>query len=212
VETVWEVLRDFGDIQRWSPGVTYSELTSQGPVSEGSTRHCDFAPFGGVNERVDQYLPNERLTVNLYETFKLPISGAIADFNIAPHDDGTQLTLHYRYTPNRLGRLMKGYTEKQMRKGIGGMAKGLQRERAPRDERVVGTHADARRARQTRCGRLGIAAGLHPGSVRHGGEIRGGGASSLYIAAPWTSLYLPQTRFSIWRHRRPRFRAIRAAT
>jgi uncharacterized protein YndB with AHSA1/START domain len=128
VETVWEVLRDFGDIQRWSPGVTYSELTSQGPVSEGSTRHCDFAPFGGVNERVDQYLPNERLTVNLYETFKLPISGAIADFNIAPHDDGTQLTLHYRYTPNRLGRLMKGYTERQMRKGIGGMAKGLQRE------------------------------------------------------------------------------------
>lgn len=128
VETVWEVLRDFGDIQRWSPGVTLSELTSQGPVSEGSTRHCDFAPFGGVNERVDHYLPYERLTVNLYETFKLPISGATADFNIASHESGTQLTLHYRYTPNRLGRLMKGYTDKQMRKGIGGMAKGLQRE------------------------------------------------------------------------------------
>ncbi len=46
----------------------------------------------------------------------------------APHNDGTELTLHYSYTLNLLGRLMKGYTDKQMRKGIGGMAKGLQRE------------------------------------------------------------------------------------
>jgi uncharacterized protein YndB with AHSA1/START domain len=128
VETVWEVLNDFGDIQRWSPGVTDSELTSHGPVGEGSTRSCDFAPFGGVSERIDRHQPNERLTVNLYETFKLPISGAVADFNIAPHDDGTELTLHYSYIPNLLGRVMKGYTDKQMRKGINGMAKGLQRE------------------------------------------------------------------------------------
>ena len=97
-------------------------------MSEGSTRHCDFAPLGGVNERIDKYEPNERMTVNLYETFKLPISGAVADFNIAPHDDGTKLTLHYSYTPNLLGRLLRGYTDKQMRKGIGGMAKGLQQE------------------------------------------------------------------------------------
>lgn len=128
VETVWEVLRDFGDIQRWSPGVTDSELTSQGAVSEGTTRHCDFAPFGGVNERIDRYEPNERLTVNLYETFKLPISGGVADFRIAPHDDGTALSLHYSYTLNTMGRLAKGYTDKQMRKGIGSMAQGLQRE------------------------------------------------------------------------------------
>lgn len=37
IETVWEVLHDFGDIQRWSHGVTESSLTSEGPVSEGST-------------------------------------------------------------------------------------------------------------------------------------------------------------------------------
>jgi len=128
VETVWEVLHEFGDIQRWSPGVTDSELTSQGPVSEGSTRHCDFTPFGGVNERIDRHEPNRRLTVNIYETFKLPISGAVADFNIAPHDDGTDLTLHYDYTLNRMGRLVKSSTDKQMRKGIDGMARGLQRE------------------------------------------------------------------------------------
>ncbi len=126
VEKVWEVLNDFGGIHKWSPGVTASELTSEGPVAEGSTRHCDFAPFGGVNERIERYELRERLTVNLFETFKLPISGAIADFNIAPNDGGTELNLHYSYTPNMLGRLVKGYTDKQMRKGIAGLAKGLQ--------------------------------------------------------------------------------------
>jgi len=128
VETVWEVLHDFGDIQRWSPGVAHSELTSDGPVGEGSTRHCDFSPFGSVNERIDRHEPNQRLTVNLIETSKLPISGAVADFNIAPHDGGTELTIHYSYTLNGLGRLVKGYTDKQMRKGIGGLARGLKEE------------------------------------------------------------------------------------
>jgi uncharacterized protein YndB with AHSA1/START domain len=128
VEAVWEVLHDFGDIQRWSPGVTTSELTSNDPVGEGATRQCGFAPFGGVHEKIDLHEPNERLTVNIYETSKLPISNAVADFNIAPKDGGTELTLHYSYTLNTMGRLVKGYTDKQMRKGIGGMAKGLQQE------------------------------------------------------------------------------------
>jgi len=128
VETVWAVLDDFGDIQRWSPGVTSSALTSDGPVTEGTTRHCDLAPFGGVNERIHRFIPNERLTVDIYETFKLPISDSIADFNITPSGDGTELTLHYSYTLNRLGRLAKGTTDKQMRKGIRGLVDGLEQE------------------------------------------------------------------------------------
>ncbi|MGI9529136.1 MAG: SRPBCC family protein [Acidimicrobiia bacterium] len=128
VASVWEVLENFGDIQRWSDGVTSSSLTSEGPVAEGSTRHCDFAPFGSVNERIDGFEPQKRLTVDLYETFKLPISNAVADFNIVEADGGTELTLHYSYTPNFMGRMMKGYTDKQMRKGIGSLAKSLQRE------------------------------------------------------------------------------------
>lgn len=126
VETVWTVLHDFGEIQKWNPGVTASELTSEGEVGKGSTRSCEFAPFGGVNERIDRHEPNERMTVAIHETSKLPISEAVADFNIAPSDDGTELTLHYSYTLNLMGRLMSGYTDKQMRKGIGGLAKSLQ--------------------------------------------------------------------------------------
>jgi len=128
VETVWDVLHDFGDIHRWSHGGTESSLTSEGPVGEESARHCDFAPFGGVHERVDLHVPIERLTVKIHETFKLPFSEATADFNIAAHDNGPELSVHYSYTLNRLGRIPKGYTEKQMRKGIGRMTKGLKTE------------------------------------------------------------------------------------
>jgi hypothetical protein len=98
------------------------------PRHRGSTRHCDFAPLGGVNERIDTYIPNQRMTVNLYETFKLPVSDATADFNIVEDDDGTELTLNYRYTLNRLGRVAKGSTDKQMRRGLGGMVDDLQQE------------------------------------------------------------------------------------
>jgi len=128
IETVWNVLDDFGDIQRWNPGVSASALTSEGPVAQGTTRHCDFSPFGAVNERIDVYAPNARMTVDIFETFKLPLSGAVADFNIAPDDDATMLTLRYHYTLNRLGRLAKGTTNKQMRKGITGLVDGLQQE------------------------------------------------------------------------------------
>ena len=135
VHKVWEVLDRFGEIAQWSPGIKSSELTSDGPVSEGSTRHCDFSPLGGVNERIDAYIPNQQMTVNLFETFKLPIAGAIADFRIAEDGDGTALTIEYSYEPNRLGRVAKGSTDKQMRKGISGLAEDLQRE----SERVAKT-------------------------------------------------------------------------
>jgi uncharacterized protein YndB with AHSA1/START domain len=128
VEAVWAVLDDFGDIQSWNPGVTSSALTSEGTVTNGTTRRCDLKPFGAVSERIIEHTPNERLTVSIYETFKLPISDSIADFNIAPSGDGTELTLHYSYALNHLGRMAKGTTDRQLRKGIGGLADGLQRE------------------------------------------------------------------------------------
>ncbi|NQU37228.1 MAG: hypothetical protein HQ526_06465, partial [Actinobacteria bacterium] len=51
----------------------------------------------------------------------------IADFEITENDGGTTLTIHYSYTLNRLGRVAKGTTAKQLRKGIGGMADDLVR-------------------------------------------------------------------------------------
>jgi uncharacterized protein YndB with AHSA1/START domain len=128
VEKVWEVLEDFGDIAKWNAGVKRSAKTSQGEVGQGTTRHCDFSPLGGVEERIDSFVPNERMTVALFDTSKLPISGGTADFRLAARDGATDLTIDYSYTLNRMGRIAKGTTDKQMRKGINGLADDLKKE------------------------------------------------------------------------------------
>jgi hypothetical protein len=68
------------------------------------------------------------MTVHIFETFRLPISDAEADFTIAAVDGGTKLTLRYSYRLNRIGRLIKSFTAGQLRQGIGGLAASLQRE------------------------------------------------------------------------------------
>ncbi len=128
--TVWAVLDDFGNIADWSAGVRRSALTTTGPVGAGTTRHCDFAPLGGVNERITHHEPGRRMTVHLYETFKMPVTDAVADFRLEPAGDGTRLTLDVEYRPNRLGRLAAGTTEKQMGKGMGALADDLAAESA----------------------------------------------------------------------------------
>lgn len=128
VDVVWSVLDDFGSIQEWNPGVAASALTSDGPVGHGSTRTCDFGPIGGVKERITTYEQGEKMTIHLYETFKLPISEGEADFNLAPSGDGTELTLHYTYTPNLVGKVMGPITKRMLERGIGGLAKSLAQE------------------------------------------------------------------------------------
>ncbi|MGI9598340.1 MAG: SRPBCC family protein [Acidimicrobiales bacterium] len=130
IEIVWSVLDDFGNIADWSPGVRRSALTSTGQVGTGTTRHCDFVPLGGVNERITHHDPNRRMTVHLYETFKMPITDAVADFQLERIGNRTSLTLGVEYAPNRLGRVAKGTTDKQMRKGMGALADDLARESA----------------------------------------------------------------------------------
>ena len=49
---------------------------------------------------------------------------------------GTDLTIEYSYTLNRIGRAAKNTTDKQLRKGLGGLAEGLQQE-AERSRRKV---------------------------------------------------------------------------
>ncbi|MGI9615983.1 MAG: SRPBCC family protein [Acidimicrobiales bacterium] len=148
-DTVWEVLDNFGYIANWSPGIRRSALTSTGPVGAGTTRHCDFVPLGGVNERITRYEPKQRMTVHLYETFKMPVTEAVADFQLKPGRTGTVLTLQVEYTPNRLGRVASGATDKQMRKGMNSLVADLGRESerlatiAHRPDGEDATHAES---------------------------------------------------------------------
>ncbi len=124
VDRVWEVLDDFGDIQRWNPGVTASALTTEGDVSLGSERVCELKPIGTIKERITSYKPGEQMTIHIYEMAKLPLEEGIADFALAPVNGGTEVTIDYRYTASV--RLMEPFMKKPLTKGLGGLLKGLQ--------------------------------------------------------------------------------------
>ena len=124
VDRVWDVLDDFGDIQRWNPGVTASALMTQGDVSQGSERVCELKPVGTIKERITSYNPGEQMTIHIYEMSKLPLKEGIADFTLAPADGGTDVTIDYRYTASF--RLMEPFMKKPLTKGLGGLLKGLQ--------------------------------------------------------------------------------------
>jgi carbon monoxide dehydrogenase subunit G len=127
-QRVWEVLDDFGEIQRWSPGVKRSRLTSQLPIAMGSTRHCDFTPLGSAQERIEVYEPGVRMTVRLYDIVMMPLADATADFHLSTRHGGTELTFRYAYELNRLGRLFDRALSGQLQKGLEGLVGGLQRE------------------------------------------------------------------------------------
>lgn len=128
LDRVWEVMDDFGDTYKWNPGVTASRLMTEGAVGTGTERRCDFSPIGAVHERITHHAPGERMTVHIYKAFKLPMKEATADFTFAPKGDGTEVTVNYTYTPNIMGKLMGPMLDQQLRKGLGGMLKGLQQE------------------------------------------------------------------------------------
>jgi carbon monoxide dehydrogenase subunit G len=128
VKVVWDVLDDYGEIQRWSPGVKRSGLTAPGPVGVGTVRFCDFKPMGRALERIDAYEPYRRMAISLIETSLVPLSNVTVDFSLAPHEAGTRLTVTYAGMPNVLGRLLAGMFRKQMLRGLDGIVTGLQRE------------------------------------------------------------------------------------
>ena len=128
IDRVWNVMDDFGNIAEWNAGVSASRMLTEGEVSHGTERRCDLAPMGAVHERITRHEVGERMTIHIYKAFKLPLKEAVADFTFASKGDDTEATVDYSYTPNVFGRIMGPWLDKQLRKGIGGLLKGLQEE------------------------------------------------------------------------------------
>ncbi len=54
-EEAWEVLKDFGNVYTWAPGVTESHLIGTVDSGVGMGRHCEIEGFGGIDEYVQEY-------------------------------------------------------------------------------------------------------------------------------------------------------------
>jgi uncharacterized protein YndB with AHSA1/START domain len=127
-EAVWQVLDDFGSIDRWSPGVRRSRLESSGPIGVGTTRHCDFAPFGSAKETIEEYVPQQRMRVSLGQIETMPISAADVVFTLDPIPQGTRLGFAYSYTVAPRARLFRSLLPRLFRGGLGKLVDALKGE------------------------------------------------------------------------------------
>ena len=129
VEKVWKILADFGGIYKFNPGVPNSYSTSQSNSGVGATRHCDFLPTGGVEERITEWNENSDYKIEIYEGKGVPpFKTAVAHLSVAPDDNGTivKMSLSYRLKFGPLGALMDAMlVRKQFQKAVPGILAGL---------------------------------------------------------------------------------------
>lgn len=125
-ERVWEVLADFGGVQKWAPGVTKSYSTSKSNGGADAARHCDIPGFGGIEEFVTEWNEGVGFTYRV-EPFGM-IDESSSTWRITPQGDKTlvytELILNMRF--GVLGSLMerlfvKRKVEKGTRKGLEGL-------------------------------------------------------------------------------------------
>lgn len=135
IEKVWASWDDFGAIQRFNPNLNASFLiNSSAPTGLGAMRQCDLSDGKNyIRERVIDYRPHERLTIDIYEG-TLPMKSAEARFDFKPRRGQTEVTMQMDFVPKfgLLGRLivapmMKPQLAKMMAKLLAGNADFVER-------------------------------------------------------------------------------------
>ena len=64
-QAVWALLAQFDDVHTWAPGVLKSHGIGQSKLGVGHGRHCELKGFGGIDETITQWLPNEKLVYSV---------------------------------------------------------------------------------------------------------------------------------------------------
>jgi len=129
---VWEVLADYPNIADWNDGVSKSYGLGEQAEGVGAQRRCELAPNGKMqmSETVAEWLPVERMVIDIGEIEKMPIKSATMTFTLSGDGDGTHVAMSYDYEPKGgpLGMIYGPVMDKQMQKGFGGFIDSLERE------------------------------------------------------------------------------------
>ncbi len=104
---VWAVVADFSAVDTWANQVTRSYQIGDKSSGVGAQRHCDIQGFGGIDERVTDWIEGSSLS---YEVTPLgPLGVSHNRWTIEPLDSGyckvtTELGYDIRF--GLLGRIM----------------------------------------------------------------------------------------------------------
>lgn len=117
VEEVWKTWDDFGNISAFHPLLKSSHLLGNQQTGKGATRQCDLKDGNRIQERIIEYVPQQRLAVDIYDG-TLPLSRAIVTFLLKPVGRATHITMTIDFTPKfgPMGAVMIPLMKPQFRK------------------------------------------------------------------------------------------------
>ena len=113
LSTVWAVLDDYENVADYTDQVKTSTRISDTATGVGAIRACQLAPFGATNEKILEYVPEEKMVIELYDLSGMPIEGSISTFSLEQvTEDTTQLSFSANVEPK--GGIAKGFVGKRL--------------------------------------------------------------------------------------------------
>ena len=123
-QAVWEVLADFGAIERWSPVVRESHLTSDQREGVGCARHCELFPRGSIDEDVIAWEPGRHLGIN-GEPAGGPIESQRSDFRIELAEGGSSVIMTITFELTRAAAERLDSITDGLQRAVAGTTAGL---------------------------------------------------------------------------------------
>jgi len=104
--------------------VKTSTLASDNPTGVGAVRQCDLAPFGSTNEKILEYVPQEKIVIELYDLSGLPIKGSLSTFTVKPlSENEAELSFSSEVEPK--GGIAKDFVGKRLESRLPKGAKSM---------------------------------------------------------------------------------------
>ncbi|WDD98057.1 SRPBCC family protein [Thalassomonas actiniarum] len=119
-EKVWEILDDFGAVEKFSFGLQKSPIIGDKHSGLGAKRHCVFHDNSSVNEEIVEYQENKSFKVVLSE-FSMPMESMYAGFKVEKiSDTSCEVSMHMDFVVKfgPLGALMGMAMMRPMMKGV----------------------------------------------------------------------------------------------
>lgn len=130
-EKVWEILNDWGNVDRFHPLVLESHSLNDLPGGRGAERRCDFGKGVALYERIVDASEGSSIDVDIYQIEGMPsvVRSMQAHFELSTVASGTRVvgTIEVTITPKAAAVLMGPIMKRQLRKGWLQLLAGMKR-------------------------------------------------------------------------------------
>ena len=121
-EAVWALVRDFGEVDRWSAGISSCEVDGSGVGAVRTLRVGDMV----IREKLESHDDEAREFQYSIVDAPLPIQRYLATFRVAPEGDGARITWISEFAHDGISEGdARALIEGTYRAGIRGICKAL---------------------------------------------------------------------------------------